>query len=236
MNVLIEIVVQSLSCVQLFVTPWTEACQAFLSSTSPSAKVCSDSCPLSWWCYLTISSSATHFSSCPQSFPPLGSLPMSRLFIAGGQSIGASASASVLPMNIQGWLPLGLTGLILLSKWVSFFFFFLVFLIFISWRLIILQYWSGFCHTLTWISHGFTCVPHPEPPSHLPPHLIPLGHPSAPALSTCQESSPALQSEGISSSALSLLYGPTLTSVHNYWKTYSFNCMDLCQQNDVFVF
>ena len=57
--------------------------------------------------------------------------------------------------------------------------------IFISWRLITLQYCSGFCHTLTWISHGFTCVPHPEPPSHLPPHPIPLGHPSVPALSTC---------------------------------------------------
>ena len=57
--------------------------------------------------------------------------------------------------------------------------------IFISWRLITLQYCSGFCHTLTWISHGFTCVPHPDPPSRLPPYLIPLGFPSAPALSTC---------------------------------------------------
>ena len=57
--------------------------------------------------------------------------------------------------------------------------------IFISWRLITLQYCSGFCHTLTWISHGFTCVPHPDPPSRLPPHPIPLGLPSAPAPSTC---------------------------------------------------
>ena len=57
--------------------------------------------------------------------------------------------------------------------------------IFISWRLITLQYCSGFCHTLTWISHRFTCVPHPDPPSCLPPHPIPLGLPSAPALSTC---------------------------------------------------
>ena len=57
--------------------------------------------------------------------------------------------------------------------------------IFISWWLIMFQDFSGFCHTLTWISHGFTCVPHPDPPSHLPPHPIPLGHPSAPALSTC---------------------------------------------------
>ena len=57
--------------------------------------------------------------------------------------------------------------------------------IYINWRLITLQYRSGFCHTLICISHGFTCVPHPEPPSHLPPYPIPLGHPSAPALSTC---------------------------------------------------
>ena len=58
-------------------------------------------------------------------------------------------------------------------------------LFFFSWRLITLQYCSGFCHTLTWITHGFTCVPHPNPPSRLPPHTIPLGLPSAPALSTC---------------------------------------------------
>ena len=56
---------------------------------------------------------------------------------------------------------------------------------FISWRLITLQYCTGFCHTLTWISHGFICVPHPDPPSCLPPHLISLGLGSAPALSTC---------------------------------------------------
>ena len=63
-------------------------------------------------------------------------------------------------------------------------FFFFPF-IFISWRLITLQYCSGFCHILTWISHGVTSIPHPDPPSHLPPHPIPLGLPSAPALSTC---------------------------------------------------
>ena len=57
--------------------------------------------------------------------------------------------------------------------------------IFIIWKLITLQYCSGFCHTLTWISHGFTRVPHPDPPSRLPPHPIPLGLPSAPALSWC---------------------------------------------------
>ena len=64
---------------------------------------------------------------------------------------------------------------------------------FISWRLIPLQYCSGFCHTLTLISHGFTCVPHPEPPSHFPPHPIPLGHPSAPASSTSLMHQPGLE-------------------------------------------
>ena len=75
-------------------------------------RVWSDSGPLSRWCYLTISSSATRFSLCLQSFPASGSFPMSRLFPSGGQSIGGSALASIIPMNIQGWFPLGLTGLI----------------------------------------------------------------------------------------------------------------------------
>ena len=64
------------------------------------------------WCYPTISSSAILFSFCLQSFPASGTFPMSLLFASGGQSIGASASASVFPMSIQGWFPLGLTGLI----------------------------------------------------------------------------------------------------------------------------
>ena len=80
---------------------------------SLSPRVCSNSCRLSrHWCYLTISSSATLFSFCLQSFLASRSLPMSWLFASGGQSIGTSASAPVLPMNIQGWFPLGLTGLI----------------------------------------------------------------------------------------------------------------------------
>ena len=74
--------------------------------------VCSNSCPLSRWCHLTISSSVASFSSCPQSFPTSGSFPMSWLFTSGSQSIGVSASASVLPKNIQDWFLLGLTGLI----------------------------------------------------------------------------------------------------------------------------
>ena len=80
---------------------------------SLSPKVFSNSCPLSQWCHATTSSSATLFSFCLQSFLALGSFPMSRLFISDGQSSGASASASasVLPMSIQGWFPLRLTGL-----------------------------------------------------------------------------------------------------------------------------
>ena len=92
---------------------------AGLPCPSLSPGVCSNSCPLSWWCYPTISSSVTPFSSCPWSFPASGSFPVSRLFTSGGQSIGALASASVLPMNIQSWFPLGLTGLILPFKGLS---------------------------------------------------------------------------------------------------------------------
>ena len=72
---------------------------------SPAPGVCLHSCPLSRWCHPTISSPVIHFSSCLQSFPASGSFPVSQLFASGGQSIGASASASVLPMNIQGWIP-----------------------------------------------------------------------------------------------------------------------------------
>ena len=135
-------------------------------------RVCSNSCPLNWWGYLTISSSATLFSFCLQSFPASGSFPISQLSTSGGQSIGAPASASVLPMNIQGWFPWGLTSLISLSK-------------------------------------GDTSL---------------------------QESSPAPQFESINSLVLSFLCGPTLTSVHNYWKNHSFDYMDLCQQSNVFAF
>ena len=84
---------------------------------SPTPGVYSNSCPLSWWCHPTISSSVVPFSSCLQSFPVSGSFPVSQFFASGGQSVGVSASASVLPMYIQGWFPLGLTGVIsLLSK------------------------------------------------------------------------------------------------------------------------
>ena len=141
-----------------------------LPCPSPSPRGCSDLCPLSWWCHPTISSSVTPFSSCLQSISASGSFPVSRLFASGGQSIGASALTSVLPMNIQGWFSLGLTGLISLQ------------------------------------SREFSTV------------------------------FPTLQFESISSSVLSFLYSPTLTSVHGYWKNHSFEYTDLCQQSNVSAF
>ena len=105
-----------------------------------------------------------------QSFPAPGSFPMSQFFASGGQNIGVSASASVLPMNIQDWFPLGLTGLISLQSRDS------------------------------------------------------------------QESSPTPQLNSINSSSLSLLYGPSLTSIYDYWKNHSFKNMDLCRQSNVSAF
>ena len=87
-----------------------------LPCPSLSPGVCSNSCPLSQWCHPTISSSVVPFSFCLQSFPAAESFSMSRFSASGGQNIRASALASVLPMNIQGWFPLGLTGLISLQS------------------------------------------------------------------------------------------------------------------------
>ena len=119
---------------------------------SPTPGACSNLCPSSQWCHPTISSSVIPFSSCLQSFPASGSFPMSQFFPLGGQNIGVSASASVLPMNIQDWFPLGLTG---------------------------------------WISLQFR---------------------------DSQESFPTPQFKSINSLALSLLYSPVLTSIHDYLK------------------
>ena len=92
---------------------WPHGLQhAKLPCPSLSPRDCSDSRPLNRWCYPTISSAVVPFSSNLQRFPISGSFPMSWLFSLGGQSTGASASTSILPMNIQGWFPLGLTGLI----------------------------------------------------------------------------------------------------------------------------
>ena len=140
-----------------------------LPCPSISPGVFSNSCPLSRWCHPTISSSVARFSSCPQSFLAWESFQMSQLFTSGGQSIGSvSVSVSVLPVKIQGWLSLELTG------------------------------WS---------------------PSR-----------------NSQGSSPAPQFESINSSVLSLLNGPTLISVQDYWKNHSFDYMDLCQQSYISAF
>ena len=104
--------IQSLSCVRLFATPWTAACQAYLSITNSQSLLklmCIDQ-----WCHPTISSSVIPFTYL-QLFPASGSFQMSQLFTSGGQNTGVSASASVLLMNIQDWFLLGLTGWISLQ-------------------------------------------------------------------------------------------------------------------------
>ena len=106
--------VQLLSRVWLFATPWTAAHQASLSITN--SGVHPNHCPLSRWCHPTISYSVIPFSFCLQSFPASGSFQMSQLFTSGGQSIGVSASTSVLPMNTQDCSPLGWTGCISLHS------------------------------------------------------------------------------------------------------------------------
>ena len=110
--------IQSFSGVQLFETPRTAVHQASLLSPTPG--VYSNSCPLSRWCHPTISSSVVPFSSCLQSFPASGSFQMRHFLASGGQSIGVSASASVLPMNTQDWSPLEWTSWVSLqSKGIS---------------------------------------------------------------------------------------------------------------------
>ena len=141
-----------------------------LPCPSPSPGVCSNSRPLSQWYYLITISSSAAFSFCLQSFPAPGSFSVSWLFASGSQSIRAFAWALVLPMKIQDWLPLGLTGLISL------------------------------------LSRGLSRV----------------------------FSNTTVQS--ISSSGLSFLYDPTLTSIHDHWKNHSFHHMDLCWKSDVSAF
>ena len=122
---------------------------ARLPCPSPTPRACSNSCSLNRWCHPTTSSSGVPFSSCLQSFPASGSFPMSQFFTWGGQSIGVSASASILPMNIQDWFPLGWTGWIsLLSRGLS-----RVFSCttvqkhqFFSAQLSLWSLWCGWCH------------------------------------------------------------------------------------------
>ena len=112
------VVLQSLSRARLFATPWTIFTRP--PCPSPPPRVCPSSYSLHQWCHLATSSSDALFSFCPQSFPASGTFPVSHLFASDTQNTGASASASVSPVNIQGWSPLRLTGLIsLLSKGLS---------------------------------------------------------------------------------------------------------------------
>ena len=122
-NAYSQLVAQSLSRAWIFATPWNVAHQEphgmqhirlLCLPLSPEAS--SNSCPLSQWCYLTISFSAIPFSICLHSFPTSRSFPISQIFALGGQNIAASASASVLPMTLQGWFPLGFTGWISLQS------------------------------------------------------------------------------------------------------------------------
>ena len=106
--------VQLLSSVQLFATHGLQ--HARLPCPTPTSRACSNSCPSTLWCHPTISSSIISFSSRLQSFPASGTFQMSQFFVSGGQSIGASASASVFPMNIQDWFPLGWTDWISLQS------------------------------------------------------------------------------------------------------------------------
>ena len=113
-----------LGCSNIFLSQFS--CSVMSDSLQPhglqhacpslSLGVCSNSCPLCWWYHPTISSSILPFSSCLQSFPASRSFQMSQFFTSGGQSIGVSASAAVLPVNIQDWFPLGWTGWISLQS------------------------------------------------------------------------------------------------------------------------
>ena len=96
---------------------WSHGLQhARLSCPSPTPRACSNSCPSSQWCHLSISSSVVPFSSCLQSFPASVSFPVSQFLASGSQNVGVSTSALVLPMNIQEWFPLGLTSSISLQS------------------------------------------------------------------------------------------------------------------------
>ena len=192
-------------------------------SLSPGA--CSHLCPLSQWCHPTISSSVDPFSSCLPSFPASGSFPMSCVLVWGGQITGASASVSVLPVNIQDWFPLRLTGLISsLSKGLS--------RVFssttiqkhqfldtqtslwstshIHWR----RKWQPTPVLLPGKSHGWRRVAKSR--TWLSDFLYSWLVWSPCCLGDSQESPPSPQFESINSLACNLLYGSILTFVHDY--------------------
>ena len=159
-----------------------------LPCPSWSPTVCSNPYALNQWYHPTISSSVAPFSY-PQSFPALGSFPMSWLFTSGDQTSGASAS--VLPMNIQGWFSLGLTGLIsFLSR--------------------------GLSHPST--NQAWPCLA-----SKIRRDRACSGWYGRRPIQGSLKYPPAPQFESINSSVFSLLYGPTLTSVYDYWKKHSFD-------------
>ena len=109
-NIMKQLTVSQFNCSVMFDSLWPRRLQDDRPPCpSPTPRAYSNSCPLSWWCHSTISSSVCPFSSCLHSFPASGSLQMSQLFISGGQSIRVSASTSVLPLNTQDWSPLGWT-------------------------------------------------------------------------------------------------------------------------------
>ena len=153
----------------------------------PLSRDCSNSCPSNWWYHPTILSSVIPFVSCLQSFPSIRVFSNESVLHIRWPKYW-SFSFNISPSNeYSGLISFRIDWFDLLAvqgtlksflQHHSLFFF-------ISWRLITLQYCSGFCHTSTWISHGYTCIPHPDPPFHLPLHPIPLGLPSAPGPSTC---------------------------------------------------
>ena len=165
----------------------------------------SNSCPLSWWCHPTISSSVFPFFSHLQSFPASGSCQMSQFFASGGQSIGVSASTSVLPMNIQDWSPLGWTGWISLqSKGLSRVFSSTTF-----------QKHQFFRDQLSFGEVNgtplqYSCLENPRD--------------SRARWATIYEVAQSwTQLKWLSSSNSSFLYSPTLTSIHDYWENHSFD-------------
>ena len=135
-----------------------------LPCPAPAPGSCSNLCPSSWGCHPTISPSVVPFSSCPQSFPASGSFPMSQLFPSGGQSIVTSDSASVLPMTIQGWFPLGLMSQTLLTKRWNLFFYPLN----LDWPMALSQMWfihkcmKSTCALEPWPSHEQAQARQPE--------------------------------------------------------------------------
>ena len=179
---------------------------------SPTPGIHPNSCPSSQWCHPTISSSVILFSSCLQSFPASGSFSMSQLFASGGQRIGVSASASALPMNIQDWFPLGLTvSISLQSGGLS--------SIFSSTTVQMHQFFTSGAQSIG-VSASVSVLPMNIHDWFL---LGSTGWISLQSKGLWRVFSNTTVQKSINSSALSFLYGPALTTIHDYWKNHSFN-------------